>query len=98
MEGYIQPYRQVYCGLGNLRCNPDDNLRCKFGIANSRFRLTIWVRPCSAGSTARRTTPAADPSRPTTEEGISGRDGKKNIQNGAGANPIFAISDGTALI
>src|SRR5260370_35859552 len=92
MEGYHQPYQQVYCGLGKLRGNPDNNLRSKFGIANSRFRLAIWVRPCTAGSSARHTTPPADPSLPTTERGISGRDGKKSLKNEAGANPNFTIS------
>ena len=80
LQGYIQPYSQVYCGLGNLRCNPDNNLRCKVCVSNPRFPLVIWVRPCSVGSSGGHTISPADPSLPTTEEGISGRDGKKNIQ------------------
>src|SRR6266852_8278362 len=79
MQSYHQPYQQGYCGLGNLRGNPDNNLRGKFGIANCRFRLAVSPRPCTVGSTGGYTISPADPSLPTTEEGISGRDGK-NLQ------------------
>ncbi len=77
MQSYHQPYQQGYCGLGNLRGNPDNNLRGKFGIANCLFRLAISARPCPVGSTARHTTPVADPSLPTTERGISDRGWQK---------------------
>src|SRR5260370_4821571 len=93
MQSYHQPYQQGYCGLGNLGGNTDNNFRGKFGIANCRFRLAISARPCPVGSTARHTTPPADPSLPTTERGISGR-GWQNIQEtGAGARQIRTIQD-----
>ena|SRR5713101_4774424 len=89
MQSYHQPYQQGYCGLGNLRGNPDNNLRGKFGIANCLFRLAISARPCPVGSTARHTTPVADPSLPTTERGISGRDGKKHTKKRSRGEPTF---------
>jgi hypothetical protein len=86
-QGCPDPFRQVYCGLGNLRCNPDNNLRCKVGVSNPRFRLAIWVRPCSVGSSGGHTISPADPSLPTTEDGISGRDGKKTLKNRSRGEP-----------
>src|SRR6266851_3966375 len=91
MQSYHQPYQQVYCGLGNLGGNPDNKLRGKFGLANCRFLLVISARPCPARSSANHPAPPADPSLPTTEEGISDRVRPKTITNGAGARQIFVI-------
>src|SRR5216684_2746640 len=82
---FPSPYTQIFCGLNNLRNKVD--------IANPRFRLAIWARPRSVGSSAGHTISAADPSLPTTEGGISGRDGKNIQENGPGANPNFEIKD-----
>src|SRR5260370_21509168 len=92
MQSYHKTYQQVYWGLGKLRGNPDNKLRGKFGLANCRFLLVISARPCPVGSTVRHRTPPADPSLPTTERGISGRDGKTLKKTGAGASPNFSNS------
>ncbi len=80
MQSYIQLYSQGYCGLCKSRCDPGCNSDCKARSANCRFRFAISPRPCPAGNTVRHTTPPADPSLPTTEEGISGRDGKRSYK------------------
>src|SRR6266849_770885 len=91
MQPYQQAYQEVNCGLGNLRGNPDNKLRGKFGLANCRFPLVISARPWPVRSSDRHPTPPADPSLPTTEEGISDRVRPKTITNGAGARQIFVI-------
>jgi len=66
----LSPY-QPRCHPG---CNPDG----KVPAAKLRFRLAIPPHPRRIGSSVGDLTPPADPSLPTTEEGISGRDGKKH--------------------
>src|SRR5713101_7810604 len=97
MQTYHQPYQQVYCGLGKLGGNPDNKLRGKFGIANCRFRLEISARPCPAGNTVRHPTPAADPSLPTTERGISGRGWQKKQTKRGRDEADFYNSDSRTL-
>src|SRR5262252_11054444 len=78
MQPYPHPYEQVYSGADNLRGNPKNNLCDRFRPPTCRLRLVIWARPCPGQSSDKHRAPTADPSLPTTEEGISAR-GCKNI-------------------
>src|SRR5260370_17821616 len=87
-QGYIQPYHQVYCGLGNPRSNPDNNLRNKVDIANPRFCFAIRVRPAALEAVL------DTPSRPLIPPSLQLRKGSapemgKNIQYRSRGEPKF---------
>ena len=73
VESYIQTDSEGYFRLGRPPCHPGCNPDGKVRAAKLRIRLAIPPRPCRIGSSVGHLTPPADPSLPTTEEGISGR-------------------------
>jgi hypothetical protein len=76
IESYIQTDSEGYFRLGRPPCHPGCNPDGKVPAAKWRFSLAIQLHPCRFGSSAGHRIPSADPSLPTTERGISGRDGK----------------------
>jgi len=84
VESYIQTDSEGYFRLGRPPCHPGCNPDGKVPAAKWRFSLAIQLHPCRIGSSAGHRTPAADPSLPTTEEGISGRGWQKTDSKTAG--------------
>src|SRR6516164_5130761 len=89
MQTHQQPYQQVYCGVGNLRGNADNNLCGKVATANFRLLLVISARPAPPGiatNTAPR--PLIPPSQPRRKGSALGA-AKTSTKRDRGEPTIF---------
>src|SRR5215472_8574295 len=83
MQAYQHLYRQVYSEVNNPENKPGNKLCDKPYARKSRLRFLIPARSCPGRKRNRTHAPPADPSLPTTEEGVSAR-GYKILSYGAG--------------